>query len=330
MPWHRISDYGPSQRTRRRRLHLVSVYGALSVVLGVVIVTAIPRNRLPAVDRRATAHVTAAAPAAARAAPPTTTTDPDRGMPPLLPTAAAPLRVLEIGDSLGIDLGDQLQSHLDAAGPSRTTMAALGDTGLANVSYYDWPAQLASLLASVQPQILVVFIGANDDQGILVNGAPLAPGTAAWAAGYRQRVDSILREATSAGVRVVWVGLPPMANSALNAAVQGENQIYQQEMASFPGTLYVSSDGVLGNARGQYESTGVDGAGGSVTLRTADGVHLTPAGAALLAAAVIDAIDGRWHLSLTAPTATTAVGSSSEPATPGLRPRSIWPGGDGR
>jgi hypothetical protein len=36
---------------------------------------------------------------------------------------------------------------------------------------------------------------------------------------------------------------------------------------------------------------------GPAVLRTPDGVHLTPSGAALLAATVIAAIDNRWHVS---------------------------------
>ena len=291
------------------------VYGALVVVVSVVIVTSIPANRRQPLDGSGTVHAVATAPAATKAATQattatTTTTDPDREMPFLLPTAAEPLRVLEIGDSLGIDLGDQLQSQLDATGIVRTTVASLGDTGLANVSYYDWAAHLTGLLVDDRPQMLVVFIGANDDQGLYVDGAAAEPGTPGWTAGYRQRVDEILREATSTGVSVVWVGMPPMADAALNAAVESENQIYQQETETFPGTLYVSSTGVLGNAAGLYESTGVDGSGVPVSLRTEDGVHLTPAGSALLAGTVIDAIDQRWQLS--------------------LRPRSTSPGGGGR
>jgi hypothetical protein len=209
--------------------------------------------------------------------------------------------VLEIGDSLGIDFGDQLQSQLDATGIALTTMASLGDTGLANASYYDWPAHLVTLLGTYHPQVVVVFIGANDDQGLYVAGAAAEPGTQAWAAAYAQRVDEVLREATSAGARVVWIGMPPMATFDLNAAMQREDVIFERETETFPGTLYVSSTPVLGNVSGLYETTGVDASGQQVALRTPDGVHLTPAGAALLAHTVIDAVDNRWHLSLEAP-----------------------------
>lgn len=231
----------------------------------------------------------------------TTTTTEGPAFAPLRPTTASPLRVLEIGDSLGIDLGDQLQSQFDATGLVTTTVAALGDTGLANLSYYDWPAQLVTLLATYHPQLVVVFLGANDDQGLYVDAEAAEPGTAAWAAAYAQRVDEVLREATDAGARVVWVGMPPMANPDLNAAMAAEDSIYQHQTDALVGTLYVASAPVLGDASGHYETSGTDTSGQPVVLRTPDGVHLTPAGAAVLAASVIEAVDRRWHLSLVPP-----------------------------
>lgn len=250
----------------------------------------------------------------------TTTTSPEE-LAPLVPTATAPLRVLEIGDSLGIDLGDQLQSQLDVTGRVRTTVASQGDTGLANVSFYDWPAHLATLLDDDHPQVVVVFIGANDDQGLLADGLAVAPGTPSWTTAYTQRVDGILRESTTAGARVVWIGMPPMQNPDLNAAMEQQNVIYSQESARFPGALYISSTPVLGTSSGFFQSTGVDLSGQPVALRTPDGVHLTPAGAALLAHTVISTFERRWDISLGCDTSTVCPRTCSSPVSPGLTSR---------
>jgi hypothetical protein len=226
---------------------------------------------------------------------------------------ASPLRVLEIGDSLGIDLGDQLQAQLDATGLARTTVASLGDSGLVNATFYDWPAALTTFLGADHPQVVVVFIGANDDQGLDVDGAVAAPGTPAWDATYAERVDAVLREATNAGARVVWVGMPPMADPGLNSAMQREDTIYERQTETFPGALYVPSISVLGNVSGQFVASGADVSGQSVALRTPDGVHLTPAGAAVLARVVIDAVDTRWRLSFQVPAGS---GPTSRASTP--------------
>ncbi len=230
----------------------------------------------------------------------TSTTSPDQPLPPLFATAASPLRVLEIGDSLGIDLGDQLQSQLDASGLARTSVAAVGDSGLSNEAYFNWPAHLANLLAADRPQVVVIFVGANDDQGIELDGVASAPGTVAWVFDYAERVDDLLREATGAGARVLWVGMPPMENPELNVAIQREDVIYERETGRFPGALYMSSVPVLGNASGLYVSN-EDVSGQQVSVRTDDGVHLTPAGAGVLAQAVIGTIAVHWHIALAGP-----------------------------
>jgi hypothetical protein len=242
---------------------------------------------------------TASAPADASST--STSLDPDGGLPLLAtPTAQAPLRVIEIGDSLGIDLGLQLRAQLDATGVVDTTVLAQGDSGLCNTTYFDWPGQLAVDLDTYHPEFVVVFVGANDDQGMYVNGTGVAPGTLAWKVAYAGRVDMILEEAERAGARVVWVGMPPMEDPDLDAAVQVENAIFGQEVSKYPGTLYVASTTTLGTSLGGYQSTAADGEGNVIATRTPDGVHLTSAGAGLLAASVIHALDTRWRLSLVA------------------------------
>jgi len=266
------------------------------VVLGAVVVASTPAGRQhpdPSIDARHSAE-------APRGDVVTSTTSPDQALPPLLATAASPLRVLEIGDSLGIDLGDQLQSQLDASGLGRTSMAAVGDSGLSNEAYFNWPAHLAGMLAADRPQVVVIFVGANDDQGIEVDGVASAPGTVAWVFDYAERVDDLLREATGAGARVIWVGMPPMENPELNVAIQWEDVIYERETERFPGALYMSSVPVLGNASGLYVAN-EDVSGQQVSVRTDDGVHLTPAGAGVLAHAVIGTIAVHWHVALADP-----------------------------
>jgi len=297
--------HSPGQRGGRLRVVLFVSGGV--VLASAAAVASIPRLA-PRDSGRAIVVPPATASARHRAA--TKTADPAPALRSLPTAASAPLCVLEIGDSLGIDLGDQLRTLLDANGMARTVVASLGDSGLSNISYYDWPAHLATLLATVRPQLVVVFIGANDDQGLSLDGAASVPGTPAWVAGYAGRVDEVVSEATNAGARVVWVGMPPMASPDLNAAMQLEDAIYQRETAAAPGALYVPSTPVLGNPSGFYEITGVDATGQPVALRTPDGVHLTPTGAGLLAHTVIDAVDERWHLALEPP-------PSSRPTTAG-------------
>jgi hypothetical protein len=316
MPRRRTVSPAPHPAARRlpSRYRLAAV--GVAVVSATVVVVALPGGQPQPTARIVAPPTGTAAPDRAT----TTTADPEPEFPALLPTASSPLRVLEIGDSLGIDLGDQLSAQLDTA-LAHTTVASLGDTGLANIAYYDWSTHLAALLATDHPQVVVVFLGANDDQGIVVNGRAAVPGSPAWTAGYAQRVDVILHEASGAGARVVWVGMPPMASPELNATVALEDRIFRSQTAASAQAVYVSATAVLGTSAGLYESYGVDASGQRTALRTPDGVHLTPAGAGLLARTVIDAIDGRWQLNLTAP------GPPGSPATGARRVAAqIFPG----
>jgi len=233
------------------------------------------------------------------ASDPAPTLEADAGLPALAPpTPGAPLRVLEIGDSLGIDLGDRLEADGAAGGLATTTVAAQGDSGLANAAFNDWPAHLGALLATDHPQVVVVLLGANDDQGLSVDGQAVQPGTAAWAAAYAQRVDAVVGESVSAGARVLWVSVPPMHNGALDAFVAVVNAIDEREVDAVTGTLYLTSSSVLGGPAGAYEGALTDASGTSVVVRTPDGVHLTTPGADLLSRAVIAAMDQRWSLQI--------------------------------
>ncbi|MGD0809484.1 MAG: DUF459 domain-containing protein [Acidimicrobiales bacterium] len=200
------------------------------------------------------------------------------------PPSAGP--VLEVGDSLGIDLGWGLADELTGI-KHRLIAAAVGDTGLAEPSYYDWPAQLAVELRLYHPATVVVFLGANDVEGFYTTDRFLPFGSPGWAALYGKRVAQMMDEATSTGAKVLWVGMPPMESQSFSSDMATLNAVYRTEaIAHRPDVSYLASWRLLGGPHGQYREsqTGVDD---EVALRAPDGVHITRAGGDLLAKAVI-------------------------------------------
>ena len=117
------------------------------------------------------------------------------------PTTAAPLRLLSVGDSLGIDFGQALVDDLAATGVVNAVLDGQIDTGLSRPDYFNWPAELADDVARYTPEAVVVFIGANDPQNFISDGTALTYGTPAWDAAYAQRVGAFMQTATSAGAR---------------------------------------------------------------------------------------------------------------------------------
>ncbi len=290
-----------SQRQRRRRTVLLAVF-VLAVLIAIAVVVLLPKsNKSNNAATKSTGSSDSSSNPTGSTTPtpkPTTTTNPDAGLPSLQqPTAADPLRVLEVGDSLGEDLGFQLSAELPPTGVATVAADAVGDTGLSNENYYDWPVHLQQDIATSHPEVVVIFLGANDGQGFDVNGAPVEYGTAGWIAAYTQRVDQMLEESDQAGARVVWVGMPPMQDPALNSEMQQIDTIYRQQTEKFHGALYLSSAPVLA-PNGQFTFQLTASNGQPEVIRTPDGVHLTTPGAQLLSQAVIQAIDTRWHLSL--------------------------------
>jgi hypothetical protein len=206
--------------------------------------------------------------------------------------------VLEIGDSLGEDLGFGL-SYEFANDPHIHFYAdAVGDTGLVRPDFYNWPAHLASELASDHPKVVIVFLGANDSQNIATSSGVDQFGSAAWKAAYAGRVGQIMTEATAAGARVIWVGMPVMEDPTLSSNMAMMDSIFQSEAATHKGVIYLSSWPIFSNSAGQYTSTKTGPSGQTWVLRDPDGIHLDSDGGDLLAAAVVEKMNSSFGLHL--------------------------------
>jgi hypothetical protein len=214
----------------------------------------------------------------------TTTTAPPN---PKDPTAAAPLRVLIVGDSIGIDMGGALQSDLAGTGVVTAALDARESTGLTRPDYFNWPAELTADLHSDNPQVVVIMMGANDAQDFL--GPPDTPYTSPnWNTLYAQRVQQFMQIAQSGGAAVVWVGMPPMQNPSLSAQMADLDALGQhQAEVSKPPVTFISTWKSLGTPTGGYTAFITNPAGQIVNTRTPDGIHLTPGGGQVVAQQVI-------------------------------------------
>ncbi len=219
-----------------------------------------------------------------QAVAPTTTTVPPN---PKLPTAATPLRVLIVGDSIGLDMGGALQSDLAGTGVVNAALDGRESTGLTRPDYFNWPAELASDIKADDPQVVVVMIGANDAQDFL--GPPDTPyASPAWNGLYAQRVSQFMQIAGSTGAAVVWVGMPPMQNPTLSAQMADLDTIVKQQAAAAkPPVTFIDTDKSLGTPTGGYTAFTTNAAGQIVNTRTPDGTHLTPGGGQVVAQQVI-------------------------------------------
>lgn len=211
------------------------------------------------------------------------------------PTPANPLRVLIIGDSLGLDLGYALQNDLANTNVVAATLDGKEATGLTRPDYYNWPAELQSDVSRLNPEVVVIMMGANDPQDF--PGPPDIPyGTAPWDTLYAQRVAQFMEIAASRGASVVWVGMPPMQSPGLNAAMENINSIDQAQAAQHS-VDFISSWNLLGGTSGTYTPyLEVDGQ--EVNVREPDGIHIAPGGGEVLSQAVMSAMQSQLHIDL--------------------------------
>jgi lysophospholipase L1-like esterase len=225
---------------------------------------------------------------------------PPKGPPPLKsPTTAKPMTILEIGDSLGEDLGFGLADELGGDLRVHLLQNAVGDTGLSNVGYFNWPATLAQQLWQYHPQLVVVFLGGNDWQGFIANGQVAFTGTKLWTSVYTQRVDELMSEATAAGAHVLWVGLPIMQDPTFGSHMAYLNAIYLSQAKRYRDVVFIPTWKLFSNSAGQYAEFLPNASGSLIEVRDSDGIHIDPPGGTdLLGDYVVSRIEGIWHIRL--------------------------------
>src|SRR6266702_3894010 len=99
-----------------------------------------------------------------------------------------------------------------------------------------------------------------------------------WEVTYTKRIDSTIAALKSAGIPVIWVGLPPQRGTKATEDSSYLNELYRSR-AEKAGIIYVDIwDGFVDEA-GRYSPQGPDYEGQIRRLRSGDGVYYTKFGA---------------------------------------------------
>lgn len=223
------------------------------------------------------------------------------------PTPSDPLRVLVAGDSLSGYLGPALSDVL-ADMPVDIIQNQQVGTGLARPDVVDWPATLTQSMDADDPDVVVMFIGGNDDQDLRTADGWL-PITRhdEWTEEYQRRIAQLMDITARPGVSVYWIGLPAMGKASLNAQVDTINRLIRTEAEARPHQVtYVSAGDALNGPDGGFTAY-LPGANGDVQVRAGDGVHPTMAGMMRIVDEFVpDLIETRHLRTEPAPTTTTA------------------------
>ena len=238
------------------------------------------------------------------------------------PSGPTEVTVLLVGDSMmQVGLAPGIAAAFAHDPHVRVLRETHVGTGLSRPDVYDWPGALAPTLHKQKPRFVVATFGGNDAQDIRLEGRLIPFGTERWDATYVARVRDFLTELTRDGAEVLWVGLPPMRAEDFNERVGKLNDLVVQASKGMPRVEFLDATPlVTGDDRAFATYLPAPG-GGLVQVRQEDGIHLSTAGGARVAAGAVSWISGK---ALSA--AGAAMQDATSPAAP-ARPSDPPPGG---
>ena len=196
------------------------------------------------------------------------------------------------GDSLAITPGESVlanfpgasQDVIESVVPQVDGRVA---TGLARPEVFNWPEHLRAETERLDPDVVVLTIGSNDDQPLTnaPGGATISPfGEGPWQEEYRRRIGGLMDQVVSEGRTLVLVGVPIVRDPGRSGEYQIINEIYREEAAKRRGRVfYVDIYKLFQDDGGTYADYLPNDSGELVKYRADDGIHFTRAGGDLIA-----------------------------------------------
>ena len=198
------------------------------------------------------------------------------------PTVDRQLRVAIVGDSLAQGIGYAADSVFK---PYWVEVFKQGriSTGLARPDFFNWPDQMQTIVERADPDLVLIMLGENDNQGLLYPDGSLEQdiGTWEWASHYQERVERFAQIAASGGAHVVWIGLPNEPDKGRWDFIQKQNAIFQTVADELPNVSYFDTWDEFAAADGGYTAYYRNGSKVQ-EIRAPDGVHFNTDGYALV------------------------------------------------
>lgn len=207
---------------------------------------------------------------------PSGTVLPQIALPP--PKDADAMTVVVLGDEFADQMNEGLVDLFDGDRTIQSFGVPVPGSGLTGSAPHDWVVEAPRSLAQY-PSVdaVVVALGYSDARPLDDAGQTYAFGTTDWRQFYRNRVTNFALTLIGEGHRVIFVGLPPMADAQSNDEVRLINQMIEEAIAPTRARFVGVYDG-FADVEGNYARAGPDLAGQVVNLRNSDGVFFNRAG----------------------------------------------------
>jgi hypothetical protein len=188
-----------------------------------------------------------------------------------------PERIVVFGDSQAQGLALALSGLLRGSKGCKVFDRAKPNTGLSQVSTFDWPAAVGGFSNREHATVAIMMFGANDWMPLRdPSGRWTKFGSEKWEEYYRERATMICRTAIARGLKVIWVGEPVSLRPSYSEAMKFLNKIYE-EAAAATGSVFLDT----------WSVASADTANATIGLYASDGIHFTPAGYRLIASRVV-------------------------------------------
>ncbi len=186
-------------------------------------------------------------------------------------------KILVVGDFLANRAADGLSTAFAQAPGVMVVDRSNGSSGLVRDDYYNWPEQAQSIVEEVQPSIIVVQLGSNDRQQMVVNGEREPVRSVKWIAEYERRTQLLIDALKGRNTPILWIGLPAFQSPSMTTDMVALNSVYRAQIEKAGGEFIDIWDGFV-DAEGKFIFTGSDINGQQVRLRGSDGINVTKAG----------------------------------------------------
>ncbi len=208
-------------------------------------------------------------------------------------------RILEVGDSVGNNLGWGLANQLLGTPGITLIQKDRPSTGLSNSWFYNWDYHVRLYLNQYHPHLLIVCLGANDEQNVVIKGHVVTFATKPWRIFYRSQIAKIAADAARLGVHVLWVGMPVVRGYSYAQGMAMLNSLYASSSTTVRGTTFLPTWPLLATKAGAFRPYGAVNHHW-VVLRSPDGVHLSYDGEQVFATYAAQQISIIYHITLKA------------------------------
>lgn len=190
--------------------------------------------------------------------------------------------VMFAGDSFMEDMILAVQRTWYNKDPNVQFMSvAKHSTGLCVSTKWNWPKKLEGFVQKHKPDVVLIFMGANDLQSIFDGERKYAFTSPAWKQRYVEIAESMIDAVRKGGAVPIWIGLPIMGIEPYSKWVPLVSQL-QREASRNKGVDYIETTPILGDAQGQYQVFKTTPEGEQVRLRKADKYHVAFAGCVMI------------------------------------------------